>query len=269
MDFSFAEALIAFYYSLDTYMVIFARMAGFMVIVPVFTGRSIPMQSKVAFAFFVALLIGMAGDFSELPSHSGNALAYVGVIVLEFSVGLFVGFAIYLVLTVMYMVGQLVDFQIGFAMVSVFDPISQIQVPITGNLYFLVMTVFFARSGALHHFIEEMANSYSVISMAEAWIYSNHGLMLYLIFQFVFYFELAARISMPVVGVLLLINVVLGVLVKAVPQMNIFVVGMPIKVLVGIFLLFTVLAPSLGMLYNYLFEWAYESLIEITWGMSP
>ena len=74
---------------------------------------------------------------------------------------------------------------------------------------------------------------------------------------------------MPIIGAIMIINVALGVLVKAVPQMNIFVVGMPIKVLAGLFLLLLVLAPALGFIFNYIFDAAYHELIHIMWMMTP
>ena len=253
MDFSWTEALVGFYTNLDIYIIILARMAGFIIIVPGLNGPQIPMPVKVFFAFFIALLIGTAGDFSDLPDYAGNTFAYAGVIASEFMTGFLIGFAIYLFMTVMFIVGQLVDYQMGFAMVSVFDPVMQVQVPITGNLYYLVITALLVQLGFLNHFIAQMMLSYDAVPIGTAFIIGNQELLLGLVMQATHYFVLGMGIAIPVVGVMLALDVIIGIIVKAVPQMNMFVVGIPVKVLVGMVVIFVTL-PLMGEIFDVLIE---------------
>jgi flagellar biosynthetic protein FliR len=243
-------------------------MAGFIIITPMFTGRMIPVLSKVFFAFFVALLVGMSGNFNDLPNYGGNTIAYAGVLALEFSVGFIIGFTIYFIITIMFFVGQLVDYKIGFAMVNVFDPIAQIQVPITGNLYFLVMTAFLARVGVIQYFVYQVADSYTSIPIGQALIYGNQDLMMYIIMRMTVYFEMGVRIAMPIIGPMMIIDVALGILVKATPQMNIFVVGMPLKVFAGMMLIW-VLTPLLGEIFIFLAENMVDFSFNVQEYMSP
>jgi flagellar biosynthetic protein FliR len=74
---------------------------------------------------------------------------------------------------------------------------------------------------------------------------------------------LAVQIALPIVGTMFIIDVCLGIMVKSVPQMNVFVVGMPLKVLVGLLLVFLVMAPNFGFIYQNIFDRAINSLLEV------
>jgi flagellar biosynthetic protein FliR len=161
------------------------------------------------------------------------------------------------------------DYKLGLTMVNVMDPMTQIRVPITGNLFYLVVMAMLVATGGLHAFIRTFFYSYEVLPIGAAWIVGNIGMAWYTLMLLAEFMVIAVKIAMPVMGSMMVIDVALGILVKGVPQMNIFVVGMPIKLLLGLILLFSVVTPTLGMIYDYIYNTAHNALMEIIWGMLP
>jgi flagellar biosynthetic protein FliR len=108
-----------------------------------------------------------------------------------------------------------------------------------------------------------------VLPIGAAYLFGNAALAEFTLLQLAHFAMLGLRLSFPIVGALTLINVALGVMVKAAPQMNVFVIGMPIKILVGFFLLLTTMVAPLNRIYNWLFDGALFALTEAIWRMAP
>ncbi|MCL2665120.1 MAG: flagellar biosynthetic protein FliR, partial [Defluviitaleaceae bacterium] len=117
-------------------------------------------------------------------------------------------------------------------------------------------------------FINAFFYSYSILPVGSANILGNPMLAWYMLELMADFFIVAVKIALPIVGSILVIDAALGIMVKAVPQMNVFVVGMPIKLLMGLLLLLMVGVPSLVTIYNYVFDLAHEALINVIWGMA-
>lgn len=261
------NAILNFYSNIDLFIIIFVRFIGFFILLPVFSGQYIPLTSKLFVAMAVSILVATSGNVL-VPAYSGNLFGFASLLIIEFLTGFIVGFTIYLFMSTFLFAGQLIDYQIGFSMVSVYDPVSQIQVPITGNLYYLVMTAFFIQSGSLNYFIYQMFESYKTLPVGGAFIIGNGNLMFYIIGAIIDFFEIGVKIALPIVGTILIVDVVLGILVKAVPQMNIFVVGMPLKVFIGL-IIFYLTVPMFGEVYRYVIEYIMKYAMNIIKGMSP
>lgn len=257
---------IALYNNIDKVLLIMARLGGFLYLIPIFSGQTIPRQAKMSFIFIISMLIytsGVADSNLEITS----AVQYAVLICKEIITGLILSFVVYLIFTTVYYAGQLMDYNIGFSMVNVLDPVSQIQVPITGNIIYYVMCVLFIISGGLNSLIACFFETYQKIPIGGANLVVDEGLLAYMVSLSASYFALGLRISAPILVTILVIDVALGVLVKASPQMNVFVVGMPIKLLVGLVVLFIV-CPYLIEVYNELFLLIYNSVNEVIGGMT-
>lgn len=267
MELAGANAILSFYNNIDLFILIFTRFIGFFILLPVFSGQNVPITSKIFVAMAISLLVAISGNVT-IPSYNNNIFGFLALITTEFLTGFIVGFTIYLFMSTFLFAGQLIDYQIGFSMVSVYDPVSQIQVPITGNLYYLIMTAFFVQSGSLNYFIYEMFESYKILPVGNAFIIGNDNLMFYIISAIISFFEIGVKISLPIVGTILVVDIVLGILVKAVPQMNVFVVGMPLKVFIGL-IIFYLIVPFFGEIYRYVMEFMMKYVMNIIRGMSP
>jgi flagellar biosynthetic protein FliR len=267
MDFSSLAALLSFYQNIDLFLLILIRLLAFLFILPVFSGSNVPVFVKAGFSLFLAAIVYFSGNFERIP-YDAHIFGYVLLMLKEFLVGFITAFIVNILFTVFYFIGQLVDFQVGFSMVSVFDPVSQLQVPITGNLFYLLVTILFVQSGGLGSMIYTIAKSYEILPVGEAFIAGNASIMRYMVDIMVNYFILGVKFALPVVGTVLLVDIALGILTKAVPQMNVFVVGVPIKILVGLSVLYLII-PVFGTIYSSIYEDAVRFVMNALRGMMP
>jgi flagellar biosynthetic protein FliR len=225
-----------------------------------------PMPAKFLFAFAVSLMLAASGAVGA-PEAAGP-MDLAAIILKEFLVGLAMGFSIYLMFSLVLFMGQLIDYQIGFSMVSVFDPVTQIQAPVTGNLLYLGACAMMVQSGGLNALVALICRSFACIPVGQARILGNQPLLAGLIEPLASLLMLAARLSLPAVGAMLIVDVAMGLLVKAVPQMNVFVVGMPIKLLAGLALLHA-LTPLASSMYGTVFGEAYMRALASLEAMAP
>ncbi|MCL2874029.1 MAG: flagellar biosynthetic protein FliR [Defluviitaleaceae bacterium] len=261
------QFFIQIYYNIDILLVILARFIGFVVILPVLSGASVPMIARLGLALGFSFLVFTSGMVTEV-SYYNTVFGFAMLLGTEFMVGFTLSYIVYLFFAVVHFVGQLMDFQIGFAMVNVLDPVTQIQVPITGNLWFLLISALFIATGGLNIIISAMFLSYEILPIGTAGIVGNNVTIFYILHLMVQYFSLGVRIALPLAGVILVIDITLGLLVKAMPQMNVFVVGMPMKVLIGLMVLFLI-TPTFAGVYDWLFIAAYRGFLNVMGGLAP
>ncbi|MDR3092212.1 MAG: flagellar biosynthetic protein FliR [Clostridiales bacterium] len=256
-----AIGFLNFFDNIDVLLLTFVRVCGFFVVAPVFSSSSVPISLRAPLAVLTAYAVYSSGVVTP-PDYDPATYEYVYIMVSEFLVGMVIGFTVYLVVSVLFFVGQIMDYQIGFSMVSVLDPLTQIQVPITGNMLYLVMTLIFMETGALNQLIVAFVDSFGRIPQGTGFIIGNVGLMNMFVDMLVDFFEIGVRIAMPMLGTVLVLDVALGLLVKAAPQMNIFVVGMPAKLLVGLVVL-VIIVPSMSVVYHNLFNDSFRNVMNI------
>lgn len=254
--------LIALFDRVDVLVLVMTRVMAFVTLLPVLSGMSIPLQVRVTLAFVVSVAIFSSGIVTEATYHDTVAGLFL-LMLTEFMAGMSMGFIVFFVFNCILFAGHFMDFSIGLAMVNVMDPIQQIQVPLIGNLMFLTMSALLVASGGLNALLMVFFDAYRIVPMGAAIILGNEAMAEYLVVSMVGFVILAIRIALPIVGTMLVIDVCLGIMVKAVPSMNVFVVGMPMKVLLGIFLLFAVVVPSFGFLYSVIFDNTFNSLVDI------
>lgn len=243
------------YYVLSKYeMFIFVliRISGIFIISPIFNNDFIPKIFKIGFAFFFSLIIT---DVLNAKQIDYNNLGVLSLVLKELIVGFIVGFISYLFFTAVYVLGQIVDMEIGFGMVNVLDPQNKEEMPIMGNFYYiLAILVFFVIDGH-HMLIKGLVDSFTYIpigtfELKSAVMYQVVGILGKV-------FVIGFKISSPILAALFLANVLLGILARTMPQMNVFIVGMPFKIFIGLFvILFTLplFIIALQHMYNNMYE---------------
>jgi flagellar biosynthetic protein FliR len=195
--------------------------------------RSVPPLWRIAlaFSFAAALAPGIAKSLPA-PAVTLSWPVLVMEAVRSLVVGALLGFTINLVFTAVRYAGSIVGMQIGFAIVNSYDPMSNSQVSVISQLYYLLAVLLFFTTGA--HQILVAAMFQSCIAVPPFASGDPVGGALYLLREFGTVFSLGLKIAAPVVIVLLLVSASMGVIVKTVPQLNVLVVGFPIKIGVGL-----------------------------------
>lgn len=220
--------------SMEFFLLIFVRMTGLFVIAPIF-GRNMPTYLKIGIALTTSILMASTikvDNVIEINSY----LLYSFYIIKEFIIGLVIGFVAYALFTSIYIAGQIIDMQIGFGMVSVFDPVTNIQVPVTANLYYMVAMMIFLATNGHHVLIKALYQSFTLVPIASPG-FGTAKMMDNIINIFHQMFSIGFRIAAPIVAAILITDVVLGIISKTIPQMNVFVLGMPLKILVGMIII--------------------------------
>lgn len=229
----------------ESFLLVMVRTTGLFVIAPIFGRQNVPAYLKVAFSFFVAAItFGSVGP--ALADRSPDLFTYALMVAKELVAGIALGYVSYLIITAIYMAGQMMDMQIGFGMVNVIDPMSNIQIPITSNLFFITCMIVFLQTGGHHILIVALHDSFRLIPLGGAAF--TDDLLGDLIRLFGGSFALGFRIAAPMIAVIFIVNVVLGVITKTMPQLNVFVVGMPLKIIVGLAILVFVIPAFIGVL---------------------
>lgn len=225
------------YKHLEVILLILVRISCFISFAPLYGGKKVPKMAKIALAAYVSYFTYTLIPVGEVVS-STSFIEYGLYIVKEALTGLAMGYTIYLVLSGLFLAGHIIDFNLGFSMVNVFDPVAQVQVPLVGNFYYMLMITVMLVINADLYFLKSVVLSFQVIPLGGAVV--TEGLINTVVGGFISIFVLAVKIASPVLVATFILNVALGILVRAVPQMNMFVVGLPIKLLVGVFILFMI-----------------------------
>lgn len=233
--------------SIDIFLLVLTRMSGLFIVAPIFGRRNLPVYFKVGLAFFMAVLLVNTQKVEVTLSYN-NLWQFSGLVIREMLVGIIIGYVSYLIFSAIYVAGQLIDMQIGFGVVNVLDPISNIQVPITANFYYILCMLFFLIGNGHHILIRALFESFNIVPLGTA-VFSN-VLMGDILGVFGNIFSIGFRIAAPVVATILVTDLALGIMSRAVPQLNVFVVGMPLKIIIGLLVMILTVPSFVSIIEN-------------------
>ncbi|GIN70460.1 flagellar biosynthetic protein FliR [Bacillus sp. J14TS2] len=231
-------------------LLVFMRISAFFVSVPLFSYRTIPTIFKIGFSFILAVMIYYTLDVSPIPIDG----TYLLLILKEAVIGLLLGFIAYMMLSAIQIAGGFIDFQMGFAIANVIDPQTGAQSPLMGQYLYTFSLLFLLAVNGHHLIIDGIFNSYHFIPIDQFVVaFGEEGFILYVMKSFGMMFMIAFQMAIPIVASLFLVDVALGIVARTVPQLNIFVVGFPIKIAVSFIVIFIVMALLFAAVHN-LFE---------------
>lgn len=226
---------------------IFSRLSGIFLLTPVFGNRNIPSPLKIGFAFFLTF-ISFPLVIEKYNLLIDNNFVFLYYLITEFIIGLIFGFVSQLILASIYLAGQIVDYNIGFSIVNVMSPEDESEIPVTANLYYTIAIFVFLSTNSHHKLVTAILYSFNVMPLG----FSSSNLILLdnIIEMLRTSFVLGFKIALPIIITIFITNVLLGILSRAMPQMNVFIVGMPLKILIGLITIFIVLPLYIGIFNN-------------------
>lgn len=210
---------------------IFLRVTAFFAITNVFFPNGTPKTLKAMFSliFSFALLSGV--DYGSLNEITSNYYLII-YIIYEIVNGLILGLISNIAFEVVLMAGSLLDVHIGLSMVNTVDPNSKANTTITGNLlHYVALIIFFIVDGH-HMLIKSLMESFITLPMGNGLLHAET--MSTLIEIIANYFAIGLKIAIPIVLIMIMTDVAMGLVSRAVPQINVMILGMPVKMLVGI-----------------------------------
>lgn len=243
----------------DIFMLIFARITGLFLIAPVFGVRMLPFQIKIGLSLIISIiLLNVISQPQQLIMN--NLITLVISLANELIVGLIIGFAAQIVFSAIEYAGFLIDFQLGFSMANTIDPQFGTQIPLMGNFKYVLAIMVYLLTNGHHILITALAKSYNFIPIAG---FNFDGKIMEIVTNIISGMMITSiKIALPVVGVLFVVDLALGLLARTVPQMNVFVVGMPAKLIVGLITLVIAL-PLYILLLNTLFDGSFKDVFSI------
>lgn len=206
------------------------RIFSFFVLVPIFFPNGTPNVVKVGITLVMAYILMPGIDYSSI-SNIDSTMFFVINCLNEVAAGLTLGFLTSLCFYMVRIAGNLMDMQMGFAMVSMFDPTSNSNVTLIERLlYWFSLVIFFIVDGH-HMLIKSLIQSFSVIKLGSFFLSQAS---INIIFKaFIEYFGIAIQIAIPIILILLFADLTMSLIARTVPQLNIMILGLPIKIIIG------------------------------------
>ena len=221
---------------LEYFLLILVRVSMFISLAPFYSNTGVPRQVKLGLSFFVSLLL-----FPVTQPHPqveyNTVIGYAVIIAKEALTGVLLGLSVSICTSITSFAGKVIDMEIGLSMVNLMDPTTKEMTTISGVFYQYLVTLILMITGMHRYLIQALAETFELIPINGA-VFNTEELLSAILSFLASYIMIGFRICLPVFAVMILLNSILGIMAKVAPQMNMFAVGIQLKVLVGLCILF-------------------------------
>ncbi|MCP5145849.1 MAG: flagellar biosynthetic protein FliR [Gammaproteobacteria bacterium] len=239
----------------DSWLWPFLRVSALVMAAPIIGTRTVPMQIRASLALLItAVLVPVVPRTGVIDAFSPEGIA---TCVAQVLTGVGIGLALRLIFMVMEVAGQIIAQQMGLGFAALIDPQSGAQVPVISQFYIIMATLLFLSVNGHLLMIEVLANSFDLIPISVESI--GRGGLMAVVDWAGSLLAIAVQMSLPVIVALLVVNVALGVMGRAAPQLNIIAVGFPIMIVFGVAVAIVSLA-SLDEYFTALMETAFMTV---------
>lgn len=194
-----------------------------------------PNRVKIGLGVLISALVYQT--LTPVHPEYSTVLMYAIYVLKEAVTGIIIGYSAAICVAILNFAGHLVDMEIGLSMVSLFDPVSRDSVTISGTYYQYTVLLMLMISGMYQYVLAAIIETFNLIPVSGAVFNSDRILNAMLTFLRD-YLALGFRLCLPVFAAMLLLNAILGILAKVSPQLNMFAVGIQLKILLGLGVLF-------------------------------
>jgi flagellar biosynthetic protein FliR len=215
---------------IQLFLLVFVRISAVIALTPVLGDRSVPLRVKGGLSLLMASLI-FPFVKADLSAMGFDLFSLFFRMASEVLIGIVIGFAARLLFASVQLAGQLVGFQMGFAIVNVIDHNSG-QVSIIAEFLYLVALLLFLTVNGHHLFLSAMADSFRAIPPLG--FHMTGELLQTMLRLMKDLFDVAIRMGAPIIAMLFFVSVGLGLVARTVPQINIFIVGFPLQIAIGL-----------------------------------
>lgn len=213
------------------FLLVLLRATGFLAIAPIISHTSVPKTIRVGFLILLSGLVASSlQDVQVEPIESLWQLA--GLAVQELLVGTIISLIFLILFYGAQTAGSIVGYQIGLAIATEFDPSLSAQVSIIGKFWYLMAMLVFVTINGHHLLISAFVDSYQAVPPAG--VHLNGTVAEIVIRQTAYVFVIGLKIAAPIMIALFLTDVALGTIAKMMPTMNVFFIGFPIKIALGL-----------------------------------
>lgn len=231
----------------ETFLLIVVRVSTMLFVFPIFSAKQIPLLVRIGLAFLISFVLYRSVPIGAPLMDMGSLFAAV---VSQVVIGLIVGFVAYLVFMGIQFAGEIIDLQIGFAVANVISPESQQQVTVIGEFELTLATLIFLATDSHLLLLQGIGGSFHLLPLP--YVNLEPSLVPNVVMFLQEAFLIVLKIAAPPAVALFFVNLALGLMARVAPQMNVFVVGFPLQIGVGLLML-AVSIPLLGYVAPNLF----------------
>ena len=223
-------------YLLIEFMLIFFRIIAMIVVLPFIGSSAVPGWAKIGLAFFMSLIVYPLIIKTQIIPHLPLPMVILAIIS-QALIGIIFGFLVLIIFTGVEVAGQLISVQVGFGMISLLNPlISNQQVSLISNLQNYLALIIFIETSVFFFVIEGIYDSFQTIPLT--FINFSPYIFRYLVSKAGDIFLIGVNLSIPIILVAILLNIIIALMGRLAPQFNIFAVGFPLIIVVGLLMLY-------------------------------
>ena len=217
----------------DIFLLVLARMAGMVLVNPVFGRKGLPMMVRMGLVLSLSLFVLPAAELQAVAVSGFTTFGMAEAIIKEVMMGLAIGYVFQMFFSMLYVAGDVLDTLFGFSMGKVMDPISGIQSSVFAQFINVFFFLYFFATGSHLLMVKIFAYTYEVVPVGVTGFVSN-ALLSYLINLFGSVFGMVIRLTLPFAAAEFVLEVTMGVLMKLIPQIQVFVINIQAKILLGL-----------------------------------
>ena len=236
------------FHQLTAYLLVFCRMTGVVLFNPLLSRRNLPMRFCMALCLGLAILVAPGIADTMPPVYQPFAL--LSAVGAELLVGFVWGLIFQSFYYLLFMAGDAIDLGLGLSMAKVFDRNTNIQMSLSGNLFNLLFILFLFATNSHLVLIKLAAASYNIVGVGGAVL--DLKLSGFIVDLFLTAVNLVIRLALPFIAATFTVEITMGILMKLVPQINVFSIHFQAKVIIGLILLYAFTAPVSGFIDAYL-----------------
>ena len=243
----------------DVFLLVFARMGGMIFTNPLLSRRNIPTYARIGFVLTLSLLLAPIVNGDAVASF--QELDMIAALCREVLFGICFGLVFQIFFYMLFLAGDMMDTVFGLSMAKIFDPINGLQVSIMGQFLQIMFVLYFFATDSHYILVKIFAYSFEMIPPGTFHL-EIAQLSEFVLSLFQEAFLLMIRLSLPFIGAEFAVEIAMGILMKLIPQIHVFVINMQCKILLGI-LLVMLLAQPVGNFIDYYIRALLENLQQI------
>ena len=213
------------------------RTAGVIFFNPIFGRNSVPNIMKVGLSLAIALFAVFELGTTQVINYT--AIEFIGAMLQGFIIGIVIGFIMTLFLSVFQLGGEVIDMQMGLSMASMYDPATRANISVTGNLLTSMYVLIFFISNAHLALFTVVIKSFQVIPLGIGQVSEQVGVFFIELMYYIFIY--AVQLAIPIIVTEIIAEFAVGILMRLVPNINVFVINIQIKVFIGLIVIFTII----------------------------
>lgn len=214
----------------------FTRISALVMVMPIFGAALVPKRVKILLSFAISLVVfsTMIDGVAQLPK-SFDLLHMVTLVLQQIVLGVALGLSIHIIFQAFVVGGQIVAMQMGLGFASMNDPQNGVSVPVVGQFYLMIVTLLYLSINGHLYAFSTIVQSFEIFPLYELNIFKLPIMELISLSSWIFWG--AVKVALPAITALLIVNLSIGVMTKAAPQLNVFSIGFPLTMILGIIIL--------------------------------